>query len=81
MSLLQQSVTAKLEAARMSAKQELTAALELQQQQSRQQLEQQTMQLHDSWSGRCMLAEAAAEKESALRAHADTEVGRMALDQ
>jgi hypothetical protein len=73
-SLLQQSEATKLQAARLSAAQQLEAALKLQQQSAQQQLQQETQQLQDGWSERCRQAEAAAEKQQALRAHAESEV-------
>jgi hypothetical protein len=73
-SLLQQGEASKLQAARLSAAQQLEAALKLQQQAAQQQLQQEMQQLQDSWSGRCRLAEAAAEKQEALKSHAESEV-------
>jgi hypothetical protein len=72
--LLQQSEAQKLQAARLSAAQQLEAVLKLQQQSAQQQLQQETQQLHDSWSERCRQAEAAAAKQQALKAHAESEV-------
>jgi hypothetical protein len=75
-SLLQQSEACKLQAARLSASQQLEAGLKLQQQSAQQQLQQETQQLQDSWSERCALAEAAAAKQQALKAYAESEVSR-----
>lgn len=74
LSLVQQSAAAKLEAARLTATQQLAAALKLQSQQAQQQLEWQVSGLNEHWSSRCKAAEAAVEKEGALRAHAESEV-------
>ncbi|WIA16059.1 hypothetical protein OEZ85_012786 [Tetradesmus obliquus] len=76
-SLLQQSEASKLQAARLSSAQQLEATLQLQQQAAQQQLQQETQQLQDSWSARCRIAEAAAEKQEALRAAAESECSKL----
>ncbi|KAF6266071.1 hypothetical protein COO60DRAFT_641787 [Scenedesmus sp. NREL 46B-D3] len=79
-SLLQQGESTKLQAARLSAAQQLEALLKLQQQTAQQQLQQETQQLNEGWSGRCWQAEAAAERQEALRAHADSECSKLRVE-
>lgn len=74
MSYLQQQTASQLESARLGAKQQLQAALNLQQQEAQEQLDRQLRELNDSWYARCKTAEEEAAKQEALRGHAETEV-------
>lgn len=75
MSALEGSTTAQLEACRVSAAQQLAAALALERQQ--QQLAAQLGAANRSWGSRCRAAEAAAEKQAALLGHAEYECSKL----
>lgn len=75
MAHVQQEHKAQMDSSRVGAKQQLNAALQLHQQQTQEQLDRQVKELASSWAARCKDAEAAAAKQEALRAYADSEVG------
>ncbi|KAF8059451.1 yqjQ [Scenedesmus sp. PABB004] len=74
---LEAAAAAQLQACRLSGAQQAAAALELAAARAREAAERREAELTQSWAGRCEAAEAAAERQAALRGAAESECARL----